>query len=312
MNLYVIGNGFDKAHLLKTDYIDFRDYLYETHPDFLSAFEDTYGNCLESRRDLVYESLWKTFEGNLCEVAEDFIVESATSLHLGLEGGDIDIEDTMMEYLEAQYSFIDRLQDYLYEWITRLDIDIAAKTTYIHPVYDNGDDITEDLFLTFNYTLVLENVYKINPENICHIHNSISNKQEKLLIGHGNYDKKFEARAQMHIAQERYEDKKSAVYSTLANYYEKTEKNPNYHIDNNRFFFNRVADARQIFVVGHSFGEVDMPYFEEIKKRVSPTTQWNIVSRNEQEVIEKVRSLKKIGVDERMIRVMLSTAFFDA
>ncbi|WP_206460546.1 AbiH family protein [Anaerovorax sp. IOR16] len=52
MNLFVIGNGFDKAHSLKTDYINFRDFLYETDPDFLSSFEEAYGSCSESNREL--------------------------------------------------------------------------------------------------------------------------------------------------------------------------------------------------------------------------------------------------------------------
>ena len=40
--LYVIGNGFDKAHEIHTDYWDFRMYLEKNHPEFLQEFERMY------------------------------------------------------------------------------------------------------------------------------------------------------------------------------------------------------------------------------------------------------------------------------
>lgn len=311
MNLFIIGNGFDKAHSLKTDYIDFRDFLYDTYPDFLSAFEEAYGNCLESNRDLVNQSLWRTFEANLCNIVEDFIVESATSFDLGLEGGDVDVEETMMTYREEQYGYIERLQEYLNEWVTCLDINVPTKTSYIQPVYDEDDDVTEDLFLTFNYTLVLEDVYKINPDNICHIHNSINCRHEQLVISHGNQEKKMHAKTKMYQAQEVYEDKESAIYSALATYYERTEKDVKFHISNNDYFFKSTRSIEKIYIVGHSLGEVDMPYFMEIQKNIASTTQWIIIYRTEAETPEKIDSLKKIGVNEAMISIMSATDFFD-
>lgn len=41
-SLYIIGNGFDRAHGLKTSYWDFRTYLEENHWEFLLAFEKLY------------------------------------------------------------------------------------------------------------------------------------------------------------------------------------------------------------------------------------------------------------------------------
>lgn len=311
MNLFIIGNGFDKAHSLKTDYIDFRDFLYENYPDFLSSFEESYGNCLESNRELVNESLWKTFETNLCNIEEDYIVDAATSIDLGLEGGDVDIEDTMISYWEEQYSYIEDLQDYLYEWISCLNINVPAKTNYIQPMFDGEDDVTEDMFLTFNYTLVLEDVYKINPDNICHIHNSINSKNDKLVIGHGNKDKKAHAKDKMYQAQERYDDKESAIYRALATYYEKTEKDVKFNIDNNKYFFKNLNTVEKVYVVGHSLGEVDIPYFNEILKNTSYKTQWIIVCRNKTSISEKKNILNKIGIPTDKISGMLTTDFFN-
>ena len=42
MKLFLIGNGFDRAHGLPTDYWDFRSFLSKVHPDFLMGFEEHY------------------------------------------------------------------------------------------------------------------------------------------------------------------------------------------------------------------------------------------------------------------------------
>ena len=47
MKLYIIGNGFDQAHDLKTSYWDFRCYLERYAEDFLIEFEIACGSHLK-------------------------------------------------------------------------------------------------------------------------------------------------------------------------------------------------------------------------------------------------------------------------
>ena len=42
MQLFIIGNGFDRAHDLPTTYWDFRTYLQQMYPEFLYSFEEEY------------------------------------------------------------------------------------------------------------------------------------------------------------------------------------------------------------------------------------------------------------------------------
>lgn len=42
MKLFIIGNGFDIGHGLPTHYWDFRTYLENRDPSFLTAFEEHY------------------------------------------------------------------------------------------------------------------------------------------------------------------------------------------------------------------------------------------------------------------------------
>lgn len=57
MNLFVIGNGFDLAHCLKTAYINFREYLEGEDEEFLYDLEGMYGLCRESSRVFVEKNL---------------------------------------------------------------------------------------------------------------------------------------------------------------------------------------------------------------------------------------------------------------
>ena len=50
---------------------------------------------------------------------------------------------------------------------------------------------TPAFYLTFNYTMVLEGMYKISPENVYHVHSSYIEKQDtgrKYVFGHSSLD----------------------------------------------------------------------------------------------------------------------------
>ena len=104
MNLFIIGNGFDRAHGLATSYVDFRNYLENEDWEYLIALEAPYGCVPESNRDLVEKRLWKEFENNLSSINEDEIMNSCMSIEMGLESGDIGIEDTLNVYWRTSIS----------------------------------------------------------------------------------------------------------------------------------------------------------------------------------------------------------------
>ena len=112
-SLYIIGNGFDRAHGLKTSYWDFRTYLEENHWEFLLAFEKLYDfepfdeadpytakNAKKLYEDRLQQELWSQLEENIghpnivqMENFSDCIVND-----LDLESGNVGIRDTLDEY----------------------------------------------------------------------------------------------------------------------------------------------------------------------------------------------------------------------
>ena len=177
--LFVIGNGFDRAHGLKTSYWDFRKYLEKYAEDFLVQMENMYSiapferldkrfkknkNIQNRRDDAIYKTLWKNFEYGLGEANEAEILDFSKSIvdDLDLDGGPVGIKDTMDDYWEEQYRFIEGLNEYVGKWIRQVRLFKAApmKATFI--------DNSEDYFFTFNYTSVLERIYRV-PSNIYYI-----------------------------------------------------------------------------------------------------------------------------------------------
>lgn len=94
MNLFIIGNGFDRGHGLPTNYWDFRSFLENVHPDFLNSFEEHYGiysGMNDTDKGLL---LWNEFETNLVNIDEGTIIDNAVRIDMDLESGDVGIKDT--------------------------------------------------------------------------------------------------------------------------------------------------------------------------------------------------------------------------
>lgn len=179
MNLFIIGNGFDIAHGLPTRYMDFRDYLEKADWHYLTSLEAPYNCVPQSKQDYVEKYLWREFENNLSEINDTEIIDGAMSIDMGLESGDVGIEDTLNAYWEEQYGYIQQLNDFIKSWIEEINIHVTKKTSKIKRNKN-------DLFISFNYTLLLEEVYKIDKSQILHIHGSIDTHDMPPIIGHGN------------------------------------------------------------------------------------------------------------------------------
>ena len=209
MKVYILGNGFDLAHGLKTSYWDFRMYLERVDLDYLIELEEIFGCYPESNADLVKECLWKEFEYQLGELDVDGKIDDGKDFQLGLEIEDIGVEDTLDDYWEQQYGFISRLNDYLKEWVQQIDITRAEIHRFkLKPARC-------DTFLTFNYTLLLEERYRTPPEQILHIHGSINEEDIDPVIGHGRDDIEHKLRLMADEASEEFDEKKTSICNAM-------------------------------------------------------------------------------------------------
>lgn len=249
--LYFIGNGFDLYHGLKTRYSDFREWLIKyNYNDFVSAMEILF----PSLQDGEY-LLWKDFEralekANLMKAHQDFFQ--------GIDSGWYDTE-VQKRAVNRIKQYINKISDHLQEWLMSTPVDNIPQKLELS---------TESLYLSFNYTLLLEKVYFIPAEHILHIHNKIQEK-EPLITGHASeYDEDGITTKNINI------EKSTQQIAVELNGLRK----PVYNIiKRNRNFFDSLGNISQIVVFGHSLSYVDRLYFTEVFHNVKDNAMWYFV-----------------------------------
>ena len=127
----------------------------------------------------------------------------------------------------------------------------------------------KSIFLTFNYTRTLEDIYEIRDNEICHIHGKVGDAD--LIIGHcWNYGKEK-------ISSEKFPSMHSIIASEFKEkIMAKLEKKCDDIVVDNTDFFGRIRSIARVVVLGHSLSEVDMPYFREISRQVGNEVIWDI------------------------------------
>ena len=252
--MFIIGNGFDIKHGIRSKYSDFKDWLSEKGHTRLISFIDIFFNN--------YESFWSDIENALGDYN---YVEIADFCNPNKE---IDY-DHPFQYTYAYEDSpnvifkptLDDFIDYFTEWVNSIDINISELLCELPP---------ESKYLTFNYTETLEKYYGIPKENICHIHGSRLDK-EKYIIGHNkicNPENPFDDDSKLLYQQETF----SKIIRWMNDLYKDTSK----IIVKHKLFFDSLCEIKQIIVIGFSFSDIDLPYLEEIVNKTGRDISWLI------------------------------------
>lgn len=303
MKLFIIGNGFDIGHGLPTKYWDFRTFLDLVHPEFLKSFEEHYDIYPGMSDEAKKKTLWSRFESNLANIDEDTIIDIGTSIELNLESGDVGIEDTLYSYFTDEYQYIEKLAGYLKQWVRSIRIrDCLPRTSLI-------DKSNSDIFLTFNYTAVLENVYGIAPGNVIHIHGSLRDYTLDPVLGHGNEERLQKIRDRITEAEKVFDEKECSICRVVNDYYDRTFKDTNKY----SVYLSRIAekDISDITVIGHSLDGIDMPYFTLIDSYTGKKRMWTVYCYTMEEAPAKRQSLIDAGVDSDRIVTISANDFYD-
>ncbi|HFU3789327.1 TPA: AbiH family protein [Streptococcus suis] len=292
--LFIIGNGFDKAHGLKSDYLYFKKYVYEKAYgenqilSFLDEIEQIEEFFLEEDEKIEIEldsidlptsinfeysidnNFYRYFYQMLLKISkiEEFWRDFEKSL-VNIGGLFVETFPSSPEYAphtaEDTAENIKEFVSYaipklLREWISYVYQDwkkeLEARTITKHISKDTIMLSKDAYFLTFNYTPVLEDYYGISPKQICHIHGELV--KTELLMGHGDYYSKL------------HEDPTSTPYY-LDGAVEATRKPVQKQLQRHADFFDGLKDVNELYVIGFNLTDshtVDRPYFEEIFEKV--------------------------------------------
>jgi hypothetical protein len=280
--LYIIGNGFDLHHNLNTSYADFHKFVIENDSEIENFFEEYFK--LEFGKD----SFWKNFEVDLGTFNAEHFFDNYNHIDPIDEGFRPSfcfcLEDDLNQIAEE---FLDKLKNLLFEWILEIEISSNVKLNLDSHAY----------FLSFNYTHVLEDYYQINKKYINHIHGDYKNNID-LIIGHnGELNIESDLDDNGDSSRTFFTDSKNiseSIYFSLRKPVKEVLKQ-------NAEYFNKLQKIENVFVLGHSLGEVDLPYFDEINKHVA-NAFWHVSYHNDHEIELFLNKLVGLGIKRNKIR----------
>ena len=286
--LYIIGNGFDIAHGMETSYGNFRKWLDkqkgEAARSLLWAFDQMGYHCSTG-------DIWSSVEEQLGkidieEILLEIVSEHETDANEGSDIGKIQAAANawMRIYEEKGLS---KVSDLFKEWICSVELAVEKVPQY-------EELTTQNIYLTFNYTDTLEELYSIPSSQIVHIHGDIKNKGTDLVFGHG---KKYNLNHCQELgdlylwgdvdgAVRDYGEALNTLYKDTSAIYE----------DNIGWFDSLTQKSiDNIYVLGCSLGEVDDKYFQEISTRLS-NVNWHFalyVDRDWQRRLQNEESIRR-------------------
>lgn len=273
--LYIIGNGFDLHHGLKTSYLNFRDDYVKKSSVLWNVLLDIYGEAPQNNN-----LWWKDFENMLGKVDYDSLSKSRNGDALGF----MKVRNLMKGKLPPSFG----------KWIKDVDSQIDASKIELMDEID-----ASSLFFTFNYTLLLEKAYHVKEENVWHIHGSVKHPDD-IILGHD-----ADAGQLVKYTQE-YNKDQQRISPSYADYINQESLNGAKKVKDRIWKeeerFDKYCGIKHLIAMGFSFNNIDLPYIEKIwnLNRYKDEVEWTVyVHTSEDESI--IKTLMDIGVSKHNI-----------
>lgn len=298
-HLLVIGNGFDVAHGIPSRYRNFENWLRENDYDLIEHMSAYFPYVFDE--DLEW---WNDFENNLdmIEAHEEIsrVVNDNYPDFGSDEFRDRDYHAASQEMRAEMGNLYSNIQNAFEKWIETLPRNAGGIFCL--------DDY--DMFLTFNYTDLLQDTYKMGEDKILYIHGR-SSTGEELIVGHNaNPDHyvdgiRYEApelpadldpEDLAQWAEANSDDFMTSETRKVAEEVVVAFKKPTEDIISKyRVFFSRCNQLEEISFIGFSFADVDMPYILMLAENSSDSAVWKIYyhSEGDYETVQKVKERLK-------------------
>lgn len=298
MKLFVIGNGFDIGHGIRCKYSHFHEYLNAKREDILEVMCKFYYTGKDSE-------LWSDFETSLeRDINYDSLSEiiGENSPNFGSDDfRDGDWYDAQI-YIEQECDeLLEMVRSGFEQWITSLEISEVKKK------YDLDRSA---LYITFNYTDVLEKIYNIPLSNILHIHNKVG---EELIFGHGkslddfNVEKALygDENALLSYDEDGNVESNAVGHEQFAEnavcaFYDKMRKPTDQILNNQTNFFSRLFDVEEVVVLGHSYNDIDLLYFKKIAQSTNINTKWTLSYFTDKDKIAAEKIMNSLGIKTQL------------
>ena len=290
--LFIIGNGFDIDHGLKSQYSNFRQFLIDKYPNIekncdRQFYIEDYSVMVEEEfaAEVILGAMnqasskdWADFESALSNInfGNKLPVRSE-------EAKEIDDQNDIMGYLcacgEIGNLIIDswRYWQLLFnEWVVILENQINSSN--MKSAFSLLLNQYESSILTFNYTRTIQKMYNTNI--IKHIHNRVG---QQLIFGHGEHEKGYNPGDEIVV-----------MSSDLDDFIDSLEKDTVGPLKKYAKFFNSISkEYKVVYSYGFSYSKVDSVYIKRIISKIAPDAKWLFtkyeISKKEEMRIKKVR-----------------------
>ena len=311
-NLFIIGNGFDRGHGMSTLYTDFRDWLIKRYPDSQDTEHFTVSDAtLMPKGDMVIDDEdlacflvycideaaggdWANFEETLGKIDWELFFDDVDDV----TGRDGEIDLWKTAYAREDFTSTLNFNAYAFsklfsQWIYTITYPKSiSRNRFLTDTLKNSS-----IFLTFNYTKTLEDIYSIPPEQICHIHGV---QGEDIVIGHG-VEKSNESIGSYSDDEDDFEDDYESDYDFgmegIDDIHESLRKPTKQILERTPFFANlKNHDIKNIFSWGFSFSAVDLCYIKAICNTLATANiNWHLHDRGNGEPAKFEQRLRKCG-----------------
>ena len=277
--LYILGNGFDIHHGMNCKYADFKSWLQKNSPEVYRIMSRLYGNHLDSAK------WWQDFENNLAYFDVEGYPKRITQTEYhkykhemeelyGQEAADAAIDNYEIEFprdISNQFHRVgywarfemQQLKEALFaafnEWVE--NIALPSEQKCMRDIDRNA------LFMTFNYTRTLEDVYGIEEENVQHMHGVVGGHEE-FVVGHGlTTEQIMDMDLDDNVAlrdpdKDQGEDNaRLAIFEVLG---DEMKKPVQEIIQEKQDFFNALRGIEKVIVLGFSYSPIDRPYLDRV------------------------------------------------
>jgi hypothetical protein len=285
--LYIIGNGFDLAHEIKSSYADYKSF-YSDKENCENGGTESYIIRPKERECVVEKGLKpETFFGelsgdwsNIEEALGAYEVETIRQyIECDYKVKDFRVEDDLKSS-RLKYFFantINALRTLFKKWVDNIDINVKPNNKQ-YPFKKDS------ILLTFNYTETLESLYGIEIFRICYIHGK-RKRDEQYVFGHNRHE--IPIKIQKHLDYIGNIDIKKEVIDIMNDFVKPYDRCLNWL---NHFLENEKIN--EVVVYGHSLGGVDFEYFKMIVNKIGNIVPWTVDYYYEDE-IDRIYNVKK-------------------
>ncbi len=316
MKLYIIGNGFDLHHNLDTSYRSFGLFLKSKYPVIYDRLIEYYGfSDLDGyTQKPTYDALWNEFEESLSLLDPETAFEAHSGSLANPSSSEFRDRDWGTFSIDMEM-VVDSLTTNLFKAFREfvLAVEYLPLNSDSKLYLDNSA-----LYLSFNYTDTLEHYYGIPEENINYIHGKAQTGSGDLILGHGIEPDNFKNEdpsppddltpEQMEMWIEQMSDSYDYSFELgkqeLLDYFFRTFKQTKEVILLNSIFYNKIHNVDEVFVLGHSLSEIDMPYFEEITRVINGSPIFTVSYYSQKEHGSHKETLLNLGIKEKHINLI--------